>query len=455
MAAFSLGCFWALASLMVWCFPFLANASLPSITLTCDGPGTLDVPIRFSAHLMHPGTSGPFVFRWEDDASPAHWKEVSTHRLLDNQTFEYASHVYRPQELKMTVMAFAMEGPFSEALAQAQLKFQVKSELSGQIRFNGSMAPPSGLVASDYAHTLSVRVHDPGAFFRPNLTTYFWFINDTFYGEMRDNFTFQFPPGQTFIEAMFMATHVDEPPPNISTHVNTSTKGLRHSLQRLQSPVVKHGVSRQAIIARRSLTGLNVSGPTWFRHGELLNLILECDGSGPWEYCWSIKNSGYNVTGNETCVDPQTLSVHCQFPAVWYFRQSGTYDILFILSNGVSRIRRLVHVNVYDVHKQMPISFVVVPIISILAASVACVAGIFAFVTLRRNLSVEIADFDFSQTLAEDLEYKTFWERLKDSLIYSFSNTSEVFSSISGVSSRSVSSGGSVGAVGIHYGSMT
>ena len=44
---------------------------------------------------------------------------------------------------------------------------------------------------------------------------------------------------------------------------------------------------------------------------------LICQGTGPWLYCWHIMEKGYNITGNETCDDPQIMKRTCEFPILW------------------------------------------------------------------------------------------------------------------------------------------
>ena len=45
---------------------------------------------------------------------------------------------------------------------------------------------------------------------------------------------------------------------------------------------------------------------------------------------------GYNISGNETCQQPQLLKTECEFPILWYFRQSDTYNVLVVINNDVS-----------------------------------------------------------------------------------------------------------------------
>ena len=69
----------------------------------------------------------------------------------------------------------------------------------------------------------------------------------------------------------------------------------------------------------------------------------------------------------------------------------------------------------------------------------------------RNNTAVEEANFDFNDSADKQLEYKTFWERLRDSMMNAFGNQSDDISHVSSISSRSVQHP----VTGIHYGSIS
>ena len=74
------------------------------------------------------------------------------------------------------------------------------------------------------------------------------------------------------------------------------------------------------------------------------------------------------------------------------------------------------------------------------------------FVRFRKNIAIETADFDFNTADEEYLdERKSFFQRLRDSMMSTFNSSSDTVSHVSSVSSRSVQPT----AVGIHYGSIT
>ena len=42
---------------------------------------------------------------------------------------------------------------------------------------------------------------------------------------------------------------------------------------------------------------MTVAGETLLKHGEIVDLNIDCTGSAPWLYCIYRKEKGYNITG--------------------------------------------------------------------------------------------------------------------------------------------------------------
>lgn len=453
------GAFLTLLTLLPSIFLGVARAD-PYLKLSSNGPAVLDAPITFHAQLLDAEEyEGPFYFRWNDDASPGHGEEQNTRHTVSNWTLTYGSKKYEEHQYTMTVRVYTDVTFFREKLAQATLKFAITKTLNGRLIVNQN-GSHDHIVASTKDVTLKVDIHDPEGFLNEAVLQYFWFVNDTNYGPSEnDTFTYRFKhPGYSTVEAMVMAKIAgtlddDKDDSLIFKHSDSEkVKSLTSDqLTRSAPPYVKTGVFRNHIESRTPITRLNHTGDTWLKHGKILNLNFTCDGSGPWTYCWAIKDNPYNVTGNETCMEDQILNNVCNFPVMWYFRQPGISNILVILDNGISRNITLLHVNIYEVHHQVPLSFVVIPISCTLLAIVASGLGFFLFHTFKVNMAVETADFDFSSP-EEQLEYKTFWERLRDSMLNAFGNSSsDDVSHVSSVSSRSVQQP----VTSIHYGSIT
>ena len=43
---------------------------------------------------------------------------------------------------------------------------------------------------------------------------------------------------------------------------------------------------------------MTVTGETLLKHGEIVDLNIDCTGSAPWLYCIYKLKGGYNITGN-------------------------------------------------------------------------------------------------------------------------------------------------------------
>lgn len=52
-----------------------------------------------------------------------------------------------------------------------------------------------------------------------------------------------------------------------------------------------------SLFSTEPIDQVNVTGKKWLKHGELLNLTIQCSGSGPWGYCHKVFYGTYNITG--------------------------------------------------------------------------------------------------------------------------------------------------------------
>ena len=51
------------------------------------------------------------------------------------------------------------------------------------------------------------------------------------------------------------------------------------------------------MVSKQPIGNMTVGGETLLKHGDLVDLNIDCSGSQPWLYCWQIKEKGYNITG--------------------------------------------------------------------------------------------------------------------------------------------------------------
>ena len=153
------------------------------------------------------------------------------------------------------------------------------------------------------------------------------------------HFEYDFKPGEYNIECSVIADFDNS---------TSSKKGVSLSYDAIHKNVtLKEGIDRpnnsvkmaifaKKVISKQPIVNMNVSGETFMKHGAIVNLKIDCTGSAPWLYCWEIKEKGYNITGNETCSNPSLEKEFCEFPIIWYFRNSDTYNLLVVITNDVS-----------------------------------------------------------------------------------------------------------------------
>ena len=86
------------------------------------------------------------------------------------------------------------------------------------------------------------------------------------------------------------------------------------------------------------------------------------------------------------------------------------------LSNDVSDLNERVEITVMPFSTVPTLSFVVVPVVSVICVIITIFLSIAWHLQQRKRYTVEVADFDFRPDISdEDLVEKTFLQRLKDS----------------------------------------
>lgn len=123
------------------------------------------------------------------------------------------------------------------------------------------------------------------------------------------------------------------------------------------------------------MENLTVTGSNWLQPGDVLHLEVKCGGSPPYHYCVKFITGVYNVTGNETCEEWLILD-QCGFHITHYFLEEKVNTILVLMKNDVTRINKIITVNIYDVKKQSQLSVIVVPVAFILVAVILVIFGV-------------------------------------------------------------------------------
>nr|CAD7198476.1 unnamed protein product [Timema douglasi] len=146
---------------------------------------------------------------------------------------------------------------------------------------------------------------------------------------------------------------------------------------------------------------VDITGSNWLKHGDILNLTVAFTGSPNFTYCTKLMVGTYNITGNEVCKNDGRALLKPKFPIIHYFQVPDTYTLIVIINNDISKTITPVTVNIYEVTKQAQLSVIVVPVSCSIVAVILIVFG------------------------ANDMEYKTFNERLRESVSNTFNRSSD------------------------------
>ncbi|XP_026276701.1 uncharacterized protein LOC113205333 isoform X2 [Frankliniella occidentalis] len=179
-----------------------------------------------------------------------------------------------------------------------------------------------------------------------------------------------------------------------------------------------YGYFHRRMNVKSPIHNISVKGTNWLQQDQLLDLQVLCSGSGNFSACNYKAPANYNVTGNETCMHEEIFET-CQFNVSRFFSYVN-YTVIVIVSNDVSKVVYPVSVMFYKVQKHAQLSVIVVPVGCTLLAVIMIVFGVAYYVQRKKRFTVEVADFDFGQGYDQDMEYKTFRERLRESVVNSF-----------------------------------
>jgi len=447
-------------SIILATLAFLRNVTgEPFLKLTSDGPVVLDATITFKAQLFGAQEyEPPYYFTFSDDASPGHWNEFTSDSTNVVWNVTYGSKWnYEEREYRMNGRVYVDTFFGRDKIAENHVKYKVTRNLNGVLIYNQNGTVADKTIKSTNLTEFKVNFHDPSNFLKNASMTYYWFINETNFGPSNDNlfnYTFKVPNYYT-IEAIVLAQISGEPLNLLKSDTNLTSLKPKE-LQHQAPPHVKTGMFHLTVESRVPMTHMNFSGNTWVESGRLLDIDISCDGSGPWTACWTTTvPTPYNVTGNETCDDHEgkmELGKNCSFPVLWYFREPGYHNLLVVIDNEISKEVRVFTINMYNSTHVPPITIVAMPISCSLLGIFFVVLGSILLYNFKRNVAIETADFDFNTT-EKQLEYKTFWERLRDSMMNAFgSQNNDDISHVSSISSRSVQHPTTSG---IHYGSIS
>ncbi|XP_050301039.1 uncharacterized protein LOC126739409 isoform X1 [Anthonomus grandis grandis] len=454
------------------------------LKLVCDGPIILGATLNCTTKILNDDgrnlASGNFRYFWWDDAIPTNSKTTETAGSIDTWQVTYNSSIHKPGQytIRVDVCKWILN-LICTYETSAGTFITLTENLNGQMILsqNDSYRDTYVSTRQTLKNSIKLKQSDQAYISTAQSVISYWFVDCVYYGvitNMSFNYNFTKPEENHLIEALVVGDFTPLPPPTtvapstttpkVST-TSTTPKPTTSPTSTTKKPSSKqkravknesasnetqsnikiwqngtlvpyngtfpyvcnstiittdnkkvYGYFRRVITTKEPVSNITVSGNNWLKHGDLLSLNINCKGSQKMQFCVFIKDGLYNVTGNETCERYIDLD-KCDFPIKRYFNTRKT--IVIIIKNDVSIKVTSVAVTVYKVKQQAQLSVIVVPVAFSLVAVVTIVFGVAYYLQNRSRFIVEVADFDFGQQYA-DMEYKTFKDRLKDSIINAF-----------------------------------
>lgn len=364
-----------------------------------DGPVVMGTPITFYAEYKTLFEFESHIFVFQDKFNTSKHQEVNTWDVSE------ASFIYdrRPEvdQPVMTVTVFRQwMGSKLWPIESVDHAFEVSNHLMGSMSVSQSETPVETLnnftVSSAEPAIITFTLEDPSRFFDSFDKSYTWSVDSE---------------SVNCSEPQLNHTFTSARPHNVSLHVLaiSATKHMDRYVDMTQVITVKDPIQK-----------LKYSGKTFISRNQTLDLKVTCaTGTGPFKICEEFDP----ITDDNCTVLPNTRQIDdCSFNVTHYFRSSGKHNVSLRVTNDVSSFHDRLEVQVVDFNVQPSITFVVIPVVCSIMAILIVVFGIAIHLQHRKRFTVEVADFDFSAR-DDSLIVKTFWERLRESIVTGFKET--------------------------------
>lgn len=371
-----------------------------SLQVTNSGPAVIGTPITFRA--TYPSFYESMIYEFRDRNNDSISHEVSSSSFAEfTYTYEKIPEV---QKLVMVVTVWQQWlGTKLWRLDTVNNEFHLSRNLIGKLVIDQADTPESAIsqniVSSTSDVNISFLLHDPSQFFKSFDKEYAWTVDGKDVNETR---------GRRDTASLTLAPAGDH---NVSCYVFIKSEKLK----------MDYNVNLTSVVTSKDpITKLKVDGKFFIPRNAGLDLSISCvTGTGQFSFCKEVKNASASELDN--CTEAQISGkADCSFHISWYFRNAGKWNVWVRVSNDVSTVFEKVEINVLDFKIQPSLSFVVIPVISSIMAVFIIVFGIAVHVQQRRRgFTVEVADFDFSARDDSDLLVKTFFERLRESIVTS------------------------------------
>ncbi|XP_074600365.1 transmembrane protein 130 isoform X2 [Brevipalpus obovatus] len=381
--------------------PFFFECIRAVVHFTNDGPVTVETPITFTVKLDSYSILPTYSYKFSFDEFPDRNTNIYKNQagpLVYSIVFNVSEHSNMgPFTAKVEVWYCILQTPFI-LIGSESTSFTLSKSLIGTIDFYQEGLPQEAkerkIISTSRDTNLTALIRDPTGFFSGVNVTYKWEINDELITEGEEN--------SILHNFTALAIH------NVSVVVKAP--GTDHSQP-------KSGLLTLSLTSNDPIKNLSLLGKTFVHRDETLDLQIDViGGTLPHHFCWEMINTtveSYSVDKQRNC----GFTNDGHIPILRYFSSQGKYNFTISVDNAVSIISHYWSISIFEVEHKGQLSFVLIPVCSIILAIVIMIGGIAIHMRQRRELTVEVADFDFQSY--EDLMEKTFLERIKENLTQS------------------------------------
>ncbi|KAL0278356.1 UNVERIFIED_CONTAM: hypothetical protein PYX00_000193 [Menopon gallinae] len=433
------------------------------VDVTNNGPVVEGATIQFKAEVFdNNGMSahGNFHYYWKDKKFP----EINGSFSGPYPIFSWnlTSSKHKPGEYAIDLLIEEKHNTFiiiptTTIVYNASVNYTVTRTLNGELTLSQGNFTRRRFVDSSVPLNQSIFLNSPDMEFISTSKNYiqsFWFIDCVYYGHVSGyNYSFNFTQVESkhLIQSLVVATNV---PLNFSLDAILNVNGTNHTtgndtsvdpdksfkewlvtynkthvngnftfspsdtcLNITDIPLnedYSYGLFSTNFTVKDPVKVSPINGTSWLKAGEILDITVSCTGSSPFKYCIWIRPGLYNVTGKEVC-EEERLIKNCSFNIQHLFTRYNEYTVVVFLSNSVSQVIKPIAVNIYKVTKHPQLSVIIVPVAFSIVAVIIVIFGVALYVQSKRSYTVEVADFDFANQ-SSDMEYKSFRERLRESV---------------------------------------
>ena len=374
----------------------LLTASAALLELSNDGPVVVGAPITFKASYSGRYAYESLIYEFQDVHDSSMFKQVITAGTA-TATFTYDKVPDVTEQVMHVTVWQQWIGSKLWVMDERDSKFNLTSYLVGDLLISQPSTPEESLdhsiVSSGAPVDVNCSLHDPSDFFASFSKSYEWLVNDVVVNGTESVLKHIFPPATEAYNVTCSVLVISE-----------------------QKKMDRHGNLTRSLISKEPISKLEVTGKFFISRNQTLDLSITCaSGSPPFFFCKEIDYI------DDNCTTLQLLpSDECAFHIDWYFRTAGKHNVSLRVTNDVSSAFERIEISVLDFEITPSITFVVVPVVCSVLAVFIIVFGIALHVQQRRRgFTVEVADFDFSARDDSDLLVKTFFQRLRESLVSS------------------------------------